>query len=354
MNNIFILIDCPLSSNDKSWIERITVDGYNTHVIDVKYKLSQLVRNGKWGKVKNYFLQIQQVWRVLKMSDKNDVIVVWYSVTGQIMNMVSDFWGSRNLILMNFLTPMKRLGILDWMLKKTVFNQRNTILVNTLESEERYKELFHLTEGNSARFCWFPDVYDDVESFTQRKNGKESDIDNPERYFFTGGMTNRNWKLLSEVARQLPKVNFVCCALKDDFEEQVQEVPQNIKAFYNVSPDKYYQLMTGSHCVLLPLKNDAVAGLINIIKAVQKGIICCVSNTPATRQYYSDDNKRYLLDEKVEAWVDQIRKIDAMSDNEYNDVALSMQDYLQSNFSPNSAIKRLETIIQHSLNRSIN
>lgn len=342
MKRLFVVIDCRKDKNDKSWLtDGLHVEGYQTIVVDVQYKLSQLVRNGIKGRIFNYWLQVKQVWKILWCSGKGDVIVVWYSVTGQIMNLMSSLFGGRRLVLMNFLTPGKRPGVIGWIVRKAVSNPNNTILVNAKASIEQYKTIYKLQEGKSATFHYYPDVYDSAEPFV---NPEERNLVN-DKYFFIGGMSNRDWKLVADIAAMMPYQRFVCCALQNEFERQVQIPPKNLEIFYNLPPEEYYCKMSNSYCVLLPLRNDSVAGLITILKSLQLGVLCCVSNTPVTKQYFSENNQEYLIDREVDLWVEQIKRIVEMTKEDYDFTVKSMQAFIQRHYSPESALARLERII---------
>lgn len=339
---LYILLDCRLDNNDKSWLSNgLKVEGFQTVTVGVEEKLSQLVRNGGIGRIRNYLLQVKQVWKTLRESDRNDVIIVWYSVTGLIMNLFSYLFGGRKLILMNFLTPDKRRGLSRWITKKAVNNPNNSILVNTKESIEQYRAIYNLVDNKGASFHYFPDVYDDVDSFVSPHLPAQE-----KRYFFTGGMSNRDWKLICQIASYLPDQQFVCCALQSDFEECVLDVPNNVKVHYNLPPECYCQMMKDSFCVLLPLRTQSVAGLINILKSFQMGLLCCVSETPATQQYYPDDCRQYIIEHDIDAWVNIIKQILILSDEDYQKTVISAQNYIQSNFSPASALLRIKEIVK--------
>ena len=340
-HKLYIVLDCPLSSNDKSWITGLRVPGYETIALGVEQELSQLVRNGVHGRVRNYWLQIKQVLNVLFKSNQNDVIVVWYSVTGQILNLVSGWFGGRNLILMNFLTPEKRPGVVGWMFRKAINNKRNSILVNSKESIEQYKKLFNLKDGENASFFHFPDVFNDAESFLEPQWCGNEDL----RYFFTGGMSNRDWQLIEKVARQIPHVKFLCVALQSDFESCVKEIPTNMEVVFNLPSDEYYEKMRNAYCVLLPLRNDSVAGLITILKSIQLGVPCLVSATKATKQYYPISETYCLIERDVKEWCRIINRISSMGRDEYVSLAKSLQVHIQREYSPTNALQKIEKIV---------
>ncbi len=338
---LYVLLDCPLKDNDKKWIERLSVEGFETIAVGVKKRLSQLIREGIMGRIENYWLQIKQSYHILIKSNKDDAIIVWYSVTGQIINLMSSLFGVRRMILMNFLTPSRRGGLLGWMLHKTILNKNNIIFVNSKGSIEQYKHLFNVPLESGAKFFFFPDVFDDTDSFTPPNNYNRVEG----RYFFTGGMTNRDWKLIVGLASRFPEQRFVCVALKSDFESQITSLPPNVEVYYNLPTDKYYEKMINAFCVLLPLRSDAVSGLINILKSIQYGVPCFISSTPATRQYYPDSLQYYLVEDGLDNWCNTIADFMKKSEIEYKEETLLMQKYIQDEFTPERALKRVTEAI---------
>lgn len=338
---LYILLDCSLSSNDKKWITGLKVQGFETIVIGVEHKLSQLVRNGVIGKAKNYWLQIKQVFRVLYNTGQNDIIIVWYSVTGQILNLISGWFGGRDLILMNFLTPENRSGFVGWMFRKTINNKRNTILVNSKESIDQYRDVFKLKNEQSAVFCHFPDVFDDTGSFLEPRWCRE-DV---ERYFFIGGMSNRDWKLVEYLAKEVPQVKFLCVALRSDFESCVKEPPSNMEVIFNLPSDEYYKMMHNAFAVLIPLRSDSVAGLITILKSIQLGVPCLVSATKATEQYYPPNASYCLIERDLMQWRKITKRLLNMDEKDYIDLTESLQKHIQKEYSPKSALLRLNKIV---------
>lgn len=319
------------------------MEGYESIPVGVEKTLSILSRRGIKGKMLRLYLELKQIICTLHKSKKDDVILVWGHQESLIINMISKFYGGgERLILMNFLTPKTTNKIIMYITKKALCNKKNTIVVNSLESIAQYKATYNLKEGEYARFAYLPDVYDDADLAI---NPQSRHIE--ERYFFTGGMAFRDWKLVCEVARKCPNERFVCCALKEDFECQVQNVPQNVCVYFDIPSDKYYNLMANSYCVLLPLRENMVAGLINILKAIKMGIICYVTRTEATKKYYSKENQQYTIEQQanVEQWIEKIKKVSAMSWVDYCNIVFQMQDYIEQNYSPKQALIKLQKII---------
>ena len=342
MKKLYVLFDCPELDNDKKWlVYGLNAKGYDVESLYVPQRLSQLIRNKHL--FTNYLLQIVQVFKVLKKSQKDDIIICWYSVTGVILNLLSRMFANRRLlILMNWLTPPAKTSLTTFMYKFAISNNKCTILVNSMESADQWQRLLSIDTVSYAHFIFNPDVYDSEVSFVNPLEKLKS-VDGG--YFFTGGMSNRNWALLADVARKMDKVHFVCCALQQDFESQVTNKPSNMKVYYNVSSDEYYSLLAGSYAVLIPLKSKSVAGLINILRSIQEGVICCISETPATKQYYADETLQFVVEDSVESWLKCVMNLLTIESDEYAKIITGMQDFIFNEFSPDSACDRLSEIV---------
>ena len=347
MRNLYVLVDCPLETSDKKWIsERLYVDGFHTICKGVPERLSQLQRDGRI--IREHYLQMRQIISVLKDSSKSDIIVVWYSVTGVLLNFFSILFGGRNIIIMNWMISKRNKQSRDFLdfiyskLTKFAFRSpRCRILVNLKSAVEKLNEEYDLN-GGIQRFYYQPDVYDDSVPFIQPR----PDVEIDKRYLFTGGMANRDWALLSRIAEALPDYKFICVAMKEDFNSKVACIPGNMEVQFNLSPQDYYSLLDDSYAMLLPLLNiDSVGGLINVLKAWQMGKPCYVSRTSFIEPYYPNADSRYLMGPVVEEWVNKIKELMSLSNEEYCDNVKRMQSYIMMNFSPNSAISLIQDVV---------
>lgn len=327
-----LLLDCTSKNNDKEWIEReLTAKGVKIAVSYPDKTLSELVRSGQL--IRGYYLQIVQVIKVLLKAKKNEPIICWYSVTGIILNALSRICGNHHeLVLLNWLTPPSKVRRVDKLYRFALSNPKVKILINLQETEFQWRKHLGVTLQQSARFFHNPDVYDDSESF-------HNPIWHDNKYVFIGGMTNRNWKLVNEIATRMPNVSFVCCALKPDFERQVFDKASNIIIHYNIPFEEYYTLMLGSSLSLIPLKDKSVSGLVTILKTIQFGIPCIVSDYPATRQYFINGFEDYCLCKgPVEKWISSISNILNMDRYEYVSLVEKLQSNIKKSFSPVSSV----------------
>lgn len=325
-SNIFIVYDCPWNSCDKKWLfENIKQLNHNgeTFCISPKLHFSRLSKANFFSKIRLIYEIFKQVFFTLFKSKGNDVIICWYEKTGLIMNLFSILLGNRRkIIAMNWLSPYKGNVFLHKLLAS---NTNAKIVLNSPESEQQWK---FVLKSNKGAFYFIPDTYNSDLSFQPPKFPVK-------KYFFTGGMANRNWNLILNLAVINPHINFICVALKNDWDKKVQSsIPENVQVFFNLSTKDYYDLMRRSFAVLLPLCNDNVSGLINITMSAQLGVPCIINETPSTRLYYSGETKQFLIDDSIKNWNKIIKMILSLSDNDYKKNVISFQEFIKNKFNP--------------------
>lgn len=343
MAKIYLLYDCPSEINDKQWLtDGFIARGHEVCEVQIHKNLSRLGRSGGFGHLRVYVIMLWQCVRALAMSRNEDVIICWNFVTGLALNFLSKISGNRHhMILMNWLSPSFRKRIIPWHLKKfAAVNHKCRMIVNSPDSGKRWMEHLKLLEDRN--FYYIPDVYNTKVPFGKFN---AADYERREKYCFTGGMNNRDWRLLVQIAWKMPDINFICVALKEDWEKQVHDTPKNVKVYFGLETDLYYKLMAEAGLILLPLERNKVSGLINIIRASQYGVLCLVTDYDATRQYYPLEERELLLSNCVEDWVAMIRSLLRLNGEEMGQKVNRISEYIQNKFSPDSAMEVMEEII---------
>jgi hypothetical protein len=345
---VMVLYDTPPSLNEKTWITHELRDrGYD--VIDVvlhsKTTVTRLSVRGLVGKVQCVLVSWEQAVRAVLASHKGDTILCWGPLAGHCVNEITyRLHLDRRIICMNWLTPTPA-DIANRFRRNCAANRNAVLLVNVESSARKYREQFaSIGEPVRAQFHWFPDVFNDEIPF---KTPNKTLNEHGRVQCFTGGMNNRDWSLIVSTARALPDIDFVCVALKEDWEHKVAgDVPSNLTCYTDLPLDTYYELMTNSTVVCLPLIEDRASGIINIIRCAQDGHLCCVTDRDFTRQYFEGGSSPYLLDNDVSSWVEAITSIAQMTPEQYCDAAARYQTYIRDTYSPSAGGKRLDAILQ--------
>ena len=333
---IYLLFDCPDDANDKKWLEQYLIDQFGNAVqtIPISHVLSELHKKGIIGKIKVYFTLLIQSVHALGKSKSGDVIICWWRLSGLITNALSLILGNtRYIISLNWLSPLDSDKKLKRLINKAFSNDKCQMTCNTLSSVVKWEKW--IGYSLNGKFTVIPDVYDEQEEFVES-------VFKSQKYCFTGGMNNRDWKFLNSVAMKMKNVTFVAVANKKDYEANVESTEPNVEVYYDISPEEYYSLMKNASIILLPLRDEKVAGLINILKSAQLGIPCIVTETDATSQYYS--NRDLLIDKEVDKWCACIARL--LSDEKYYlETTVQFQNNIKVEFSPYRAAKSVINMI---------
>lgn len=336
----YVLFDCPDDKNDKAWLydelSRKTGER-GIQSVTIHHVVNDLYVKGGILRLYGYYILLLQAFRAIIKAGRNDTIICWSMVISLFFGGFATAFRRRyqHVVFMNWLTPIKsskRLAVYRAIVKWLAPD----IIVNSPQSISEWTQVLSMRPD---KFHLIPDVYDSNIPFIGKAH-KECD-----RYCFTGGIANRDWHLVMELANKMPDIKFVCAALKSDFSKKVETIPTNVLVYYDLSSDVYYSLMKKSYIILLPLIDSRASGLINILRAAQYRIPCAITRTEATQQYYSSKTKFLLLDYDIEHWALVIRKIYDMGLSEYDGVAEDFQNYIRTEFSPAKAAAKIAQII---------
>lgn len=340
MNRIFILLDDPYEKSEKKWLFDLMKQKYrNCSLVPIRHALYDFQAPGFRQTVYRYGICMQQIFKALRMSRNNDVLIFWGNIQGMLGNLVIRIMGNRRrMVLLHWLTPRGSRGSYT-MRKLAAENPKAKIIVNAPDSVIRWRKFLKLKSVQN--FYVLPDVYNSELPFLVPKV-KEN------KYCFAGGMQNRNWKMLIQIADRLKDVRFVCVCLEEDFisETKGMTVPQNLTVLYHLPPEKYYEIMKNSYIILLPLKDYGAAGLINVCYSAQFGIPCISSKSPALSQYYKKGQKYLLPDNHIRAWCSSIKALYQMEADEYTDFTCAFQQYIRQNMSPQRFIENLSKFME--------
>ena len=337
-NKIWILFDCPDESNDKKWLieELHKLHNGNVYSVPIHKTLCNLFVGNVFQKIYGHLIILWQCVRTLIHSSKDDVIIAWNPRNGRYLNAMLRFLNRKNrLISMNWLTPTHQMLRSKRTLKWVLENPHAKVIVNSPESVSEWNECLGV---NSSNISVIPDVYDSDTAFYKR--------DSWERYCFTGGFNNRDWNVVRKLALQFPNMKFLCVAHKKDFEKNIEEdaLPDNMIVNFDVAPQEYYELMQKAYVVLLPFRDKRVAGLINILKSASFGVPCMISKTASTSQYYCSNSPLLVGECGWQFWAESLKRLLSMERDEYQNLCNEFCDYIQLNFSPQSAAKKIYQI----------
>lgn len=338
---IFIMFDCPLETCDKLWLfdviaKEAEADNTKVKIVPFPYKRSyaDMLLFGKHKKLNRIAILsgilFQSLYvRIRKKSD--DVVIVWGFLQGIIGNIVLSLCSKAKVISLNWLMPPGRQSWWWIPIRKVISSQGFLAVTNNREAKEKW-----INAGGKQfeKMRIVNDVYNNRIKFSNRECAEE-------RYCFTGGMNNRDWKIVLSLAEKYPSILFKCVAQKNDWEREAEgKELSNIQVYFELPEKEYYEMLDKSYIVLLPLRENKTSGLINIIRAMQKGILVITSKFSFTELYFYDPNCIFLVSQK-EGYEKALLKLWNMNEKEYHEKAEKNAAFLKENFSPEKIGKRI-------------
>lgn len=320
-NKIFILYNFPTKEH---WLAESLSERFgkeNVSVIKIKRRVHDSASGGRLNTLRSAPVLALQCLKTLFKSKRNDVIVCWNPKYATVLNFISLLlFKKRRIIGLHWLSPKSK-GLRRSLERSFAKRSRNSLVVNAEANVNAWKT--HLSLKNAENIYYLPDSYGKAEFYDYKLK--------PERYCFAGGMNDRDWTLLAETAAKLKDVKFVCVALEKHFKSQVNNVPQNLKVYFNLPEDEYYSLMQNAYLSVVMLKRGDAAGLINLIKSAAYCIPCVSTFTSATEKYYDGD---YLTVKNPDEWAHKISDIFALNERDYKALCIKYRDFIKQKFSP--------------------
>lgn len=328
---IYTIFDIPWESCDKKWLyEKLDHRNYEVFRINPKKELYTIEIKNHLG----YFYSIavcffMSLKTVLK-AKKGDCIICWKTFSGMFAAILAK--KDQRVISLNWLTPQEND---KWSFLRKIALKKNNIRVgvNSLKTKEQLIEKYG--QDVADRIFYVPDVPEKDYSF--EKIGGERN-----NYCFTGGINNRDWKVVYQTAKDLTKHKFVCAASEKYFKETMKgtELPLNMKCYFDLSSNEYYEKLKKAYLMVLPLKDERVAGLINVIKAIEFGVLPLTSKNEAIEQYYPEKLREVLQFEmgNVEALKEKIEELYSISEETYAGYIEELRTHLIKHFTSDAAI----------------
>ena len=336
-----LLLDGPESTSDKRWLIReLSNNDFQVHVIDLRKKISEIIIERKaFFRLRMYIAVFRQARYANKKATEGEVVFVWKPLSAVVLNLLKKIYRKKyTIVSFGWLNPNKDIY---FKLNKLAFNDIDFMpVVNLRENINRYKNFYGLKD--TSRFLFMPDVFDDSSEFVpDNQKAFESD------YFFSGGIANRDFETIINVARELREIKFVIVCDRERLTGI--EIPENIEVRNNIPKEEYYRLMSNAKASIILLKKDKASGLINICKSIQQGVICISSKTESAGMYFSDENNRFLISIGDGMMLqERIKEICGMSRKQYLNVVREMQKTIENGFSPNMCVKNLLTQMERS------
>lgn len=342
-SRILLLLDEPIKGCNKLWLLNGLIDsGIETKVFSMPFQIFKMEQKGRMGKLFARICILLQAAVAIICTRSNDIIFCWNHWTGVYTNLMGQPF-SKKIISYNWLTPSEN-KFTGKLLNRALNNRNLWAITNSKKNKDLLIKRFNIE--NQTNLIYIPDVFDDQSDMVNSKGYPE------DKYIFMGGISNRDWKLFLTVAKLYPDLKFIGVASKVEWDSTLN-IPENVSVMFDVSDRAYYSLMESAYLILVLLKEDKVAGLINILKAIQLGKVVISTKIDATDQYYSEKHKNFLIDfGNEEKLYREIKIVFNYSLEEYTDRVEELQEFIINHFSPQYAMTRIIEIINDINSRS--
>lgn len=277
---IVLLVDWRLDKHEfwlKTELEKL---GYNIYLIGIP-NYNMLNRVVKWRKFILWWHYVVQGWQgALRGKKYNSIIISWNFIPGVFCSIFSKII-MRNrhpVISLNMIAHNK--GIINNLIRDFIykFSFTKTDIFITVNSEEYRKFVISKYRINPNNIFVLNDPVDIIPPIIYKDTEDEG-------YVFSGGEAARDWDTLMRAAFLCPEIPFVIIARKK-YWKFGENIPPNIKVYFDTSAEVFYSMALKSRLVVLPLNSFATAGLIVLKNCVLLNRLVISSETPATKLYY--------------------------------------------------------------------
>lgn len=207
--------------------------------------------------------------------------------------------------------------VAKYLYKKALCSNSFAATVTTVEYGRYINEILN----TKVNFTLLHDVYHQNYTLNKRVETKVNTV-------FCGGRNGRDWKLLFEVAKKLPKVTFNCVmpsALKEQF---LGAMGDNVCVKTDIPESEFMEFLCESQLIAMPLDTEAPAGLTVYFQAAANNKMIITSDTVTTEGYLSDGCGA-LCKNTVEDWVDKIQYY-LLHTNDADICAAKFKDFLEN------------------------
>ncbi len=336
---IIILYDFKLDK--KHWmIDEFEKLGYEVKYIDTEE--INFKKNGKFkfNKIMHYIWFIKLAIKGIKVSNEEDIVISGCFLPGVFMAFIDSLLNiKRNIFSLNIIT-YERKGLVNYIRKK-VYKRAflKTNLISTCDSMETIDKVEKYLDIPKGRIFFLRDCSGEYNEFLKAEIY-------PDKYIFSGGMSNRDWKTLFEAAKICNNIKFKVVAQKKYWDKTIH-IPDNVELFFDLPTEQFNDLMKKSYKVVIPLKENMTSGLVVMLSGIRMAKIVITSETEFTRNFY--DERLYNIGLfKMHNSMELANKINIqVDDNEYKKNVNIHQKYLMNNCSPKVITKEIEKYFEN-------
>lgn len=338
-DNVILVLDKTEYAKNESEIEKLLRTKYaNARIVYTEYE-DKLIRNVRKIKIIGSPLQHMLYWiksfkytdSIMKLYDESDIICI--------NPIVGMFLGLKNkrkkhvICLCGFLFEPKKNKIYYNLRKAFVercFLGINKIIVYSNKEVKYYNEIFGTNNFTFLRYGI------DYNTNFEYKGSL------PQKYIFSGGGSNRDYKTLFEAYRKVKnKINIpLVVATLPKCVEGLDCSEVDIKT--DVVLETFGDLIKKSEVMVLSLKDlELSAGHQVILQGLKENVPIIVNNIEAVRDYVSDKNVIFYESKNSDDLAAKLEKYFCFSNYSKNNIIESNTEFYKKNYTFSALLKRI-------------
>jgi glycosyltransferase involved in cell wall biosynthesis len=169
-----------------------------------------------------------------------------------------------------------------------------------------------------------------------------------EKLIFSGGIANRDFKPIIQVARKMPYFRFIIGTINLG---ENDDIPSNVKVCWPSKKD-YRQLVHDAATVILPVDTNStiVVGLMGLLEAMWLRTPVIISDAIGVRDYVQDDNTGIIVDGSTEGYLEAIQWVlDPKNAFEVKTMCDRAYDVVTTQFTLGKYVERLIAIMDEAM-----
>ena len=287
------------------------------------------------SKVKGWLVGAFQAFRE---TTKHDIIVCWFDFQAILVYCFTRlFLSPRHIVCINVMLKDKT-TTRNRLVSRLYAHALNDKYFAATVTSQAYGDWLNQKLNRRYKFFLLHDVY-----HTYYEIGLAIAT---EPYIFCGGRNGRDWKLMYQIAKRMPDVQFKFVLPTDEEEKVHLQGLTNVTILSDTSPDEFLRVLSLSSAVCIPLDTIAPAGLIVLYQAAANLRPVLMSENVVTREYITPD-RGYLLTSNPEQWCSVLRHI-LSSSKESQQKASNLRSFLRTNCSEEAFCLTIRQIMNHS------
>ncbi len=280
-------------------------------------------------------------YRVVTLRRKYKAIVYWQQFIGLYFNLWCTILFIRRFPQSIILTViyMKRYGNVGKIFHsffKLAFNSKYIDKLVCHASNERiyYLDEFGHNLANKVVFC----------KLGEGLNHKDCISEPEEKYFFSGGSSNRDYTTLIKAFEGLDQKLIIACKPENIM---IQDIPANVSVLYDAYGVAFSNLIQNAYAVILPIQNPNISsGQLVLLNAMRFGKCLIVTAGNCMCDYINED---YAISVQAKS-VDELREaVTFMADNQdqYRQMSFNAYNDYKGQYSVDKYAERIADLVRN-------